>query len=31
MPVRIRVRAYDRLRMSGREGHPTPLEQAFAK
>nr|WP_269460170.1 Tn3 family transposase [Streptomyces sp. 2323.1] len=27
----MRVRAYDLLRMFGREGHPTPLGQAFAK
>jgi TnpA family transposase len=29
--VTNQVRAYDRLRMFGREGHPTPLGQAFAE
>jgi TnpA family transposase len=29
--VTNQVRAYDLLRMFGREGHPTPLGQAFAE
>ena len=29
--VTNQVRAYDLLRMFGRDGHPTPLGQAFAE